>query len=76
MAGDLLKEGLTVVGLLIVLFSKDWRLALLSLVGMPLAFYPLVRLGRAPARLATRPRCGAGATSRRSCRRRSRASAW
>src|SRR5262245_27422994 len=46
-AGDLLKEGLTVVGLALVLFVKDWRLALLSLVGMPLAFYPLVRLGRA-----------------------------
>jgi subfamily B ATP-binding cassette protein MsbA len=45
-AGDLLKEGLTVVGLAVVLFVKDWRLALLSLVGMPLAFYPLVRLGR------------------------------
>jgi subfamily B ATP-binding cassette protein MsbA len=45
-AGDVLKEGLTVLGLAIVLFAKDWRLALLSLVGMPLAFYPLVRLGR------------------------------
>jgi subfamily B ATP-binding cassette protein MsbA len=46
MAGDLLKEGLSVVGLLIVLFYMDWRLALISLVGMPLAFIPLVRLGR------------------------------
>jgi subfamily B ATP-binding cassette protein MsbA len=46
MAGDLLKEGLTVLGLLVVLFIKDWRLAVLSLVGMPAAFYPLVRLGR------------------------------
>jgi subfamily B ATP-binding cassette protein MsbA len=46
LAGDLLKEGLTVVGLAIVLLVKDWRLALLSLIGMPLAFYPLVRLGR------------------------------
>jgi subfamily B ATP-binding cassette protein MsbA len=46
MAGDLLKEGLTVLALLVVLFSQDWRLALISLVGMPGAFYPLVRLGR------------------------------
>lgn len=45
-AGDLLKEGLMVLGLAVVLFVKDWKLALLSLVGMPLAFYPLVRLGR------------------------------
>jgi subfamily B ATP-binding cassette protein MsbA len=46
MAGELLKEGLTVVGLLIILFVQDWRLALIALFGMPLAFYPLVRLGR------------------------------
>jgi subfamily B ATP-binding cassette protein MsbA len=46
LAGDLLKEGLTVAGLLVVLFSLDWRLALISLFGMPLAFLPLVRLGR------------------------------
>jgi ATP-binding cassette, subfamily B, bacterial MsbA len=46
LAGDVLKEGLTVVGLVIVLFVKDWWLALISLVGMPLAFVPLVRLTR------------------------------
>jgi subfamily B ATP-binding cassette protein MsbA len=46
LAGDLLKEGLTVLGLLVVLFVKDWRLALFALVGMPAAFYPLVQLGR------------------------------
>jgi ATP-binding cassette, subfamily B, bacterial MsbA len=46
LAGDLLKEGLTILGLLAVLFYMDWRLALLSLFGMPLAFHPLVRLGR------------------------------
>jgi subfamily B ATP-binding cassette protein MsbA len=46
MAGDLLKEGLSVLGLLVVLFYMDWRLALLTLVGMPLAFLPLIRLSR------------------------------
>jgi subfamily B ATP-binding cassette protein MsbA len=46
MAGDLLKEGLTVLGLLIVLFTMDWRLALVAMFGMPLAFHPLIRLGR------------------------------
>ena len=45
-AGDVLKEGLAVVGLLVILFMKDWRLAVFSLVVMPAAFYPLVRLGR------------------------------
>jgi ATP-binding cassette, subfamily B, bacterial MsbA len=46
MAGDLLKEGLTMVGLLLVLFYMDWRLALFALVGMPLAFHPLFRFGQ------------------------------
>jgi subfamily B ATP-binding cassette protein MsbA len=46
LAGDFLKEGLSVVGLLGILFYLDWRLALIALVGMPAAFYPLVRLGR------------------------------
>jgi subfamily B ATP-binding cassette protein MsbA len=46
MAGDVLKEGLTVLGLLIVLFVLDWRLAIVAVVGMPVAFLPLIRLGR------------------------------
>ena len=46
LAGDLLKEALTILGLLTVLFYMDWRLAMLSLVGMPLALHPLVRFGR------------------------------
>jgi subfamily B ATP-binding cassette protein MsbA len=45
-AGDLLKEGLTVLGLVIVLFYMDYRLALVALVGMPLAIHPLVRFGK------------------------------
>ena len=46
LAGDLLKEGLTVLSLLAVLFYMDWRLATLSLVGLPLVMDPLLRLGR------------------------------
>ena len=45
-AGDLLKEGLTVIGLVFLLFFHDWRLALIALVLMPLAFTPLIKLGR------------------------------
>jgi subfamily B ATP-binding cassette protein MsbA len=45
-AGDLLKEGLTVVGLLVVLFYHDWRLALITFFGLPLALHPLIWLGR------------------------------
>jgi subfamily B ATP-binding cassette protein MsbA len=46
LAGDLLKEGLTILGLMAVLFYMDWKLALLSIVGLPLAMHPLVKLGR------------------------------
>jgi len=46
MAGDLLKEGLSVVGFMVILFVQDWRLAIFSLFGMPLAIHPLVLLGR------------------------------
>ena len=45
-AGDLLKEGLTVIGLVLLLFYLDWRLALIALVLMPLAFTPLIKFGR------------------------------
>jgi subfamily B ATP-binding cassette protein MsbA len=46
LAGDLLKEGLTVLALLVVLFWQDWRLALVASFGMPVALIPLVRLTR------------------------------
>jgi ATP-binding cassette, subfamily B, bacterial MsbA len=45
-AGDLLKEGLTIFGLMFVLFYHDWLLALITLVGLPLALFPLVKLTR------------------------------
>jgi len=46
LAGDLLKEGLTILGLLIVLFIMDWKLALASLVGMPIVIVLLLRMSR------------------------------
>ena len=46
LAGDLLKEGLTVLGFLVVLFYLDWRLATLSLVGLPAILHLLLRLGQ------------------------------
>ncbi len=46
LAGDILKEGLTVLGFLVVLFYLDWRLATLSLVGLPVVLHLLLRLGQ------------------------------
>ena len=44
--GDLLREGLSVVGLAAYLFFLDARLALVAVTGAPLVVYPLVRLGK------------------------------
>ena len=74
-AGDVLKEGLTVLGLIIVLFYMDWRLAFVALFGMPWPSTPWCGSGASCA-CRTKPRSDAGETSPRSCRRPSRASAW
>ena len=42
----ILKDAVSAVGLLIVVFYMDWRLALLSFVFLPLAFTPIVYFGR------------------------------
>jgi ATP-binding cassette, subfamily B, bacterial MsbA len=44
--GDLIREGLTAVGWVVAMFYFDWKLALVSMTGAPLAVYPLVRLGQ------------------------------
>jgi ATP-binding cassette, subfamily B, bacterial MsbA len=44
--GDLMREGLTLVGLAGYLFFLDWRLALVAVTGAPVVVYPLVRIGQ------------------------------
>jgi subfamily B ATP-binding cassette protein MsbA len=44
--GDLLREGLSVIGYAVMMFYFDWRLALVSVTSAPLVVYPLVRLGQ------------------------------
>ena len=44
--GDMLREGLTVIGFAALMFWYDWKLALVSFTGAPLVIYPLVRLGQ------------------------------
>ena len=44
--GDLIREGITLVGYIVLLFYHDARLALVSLTGAPVLIYPLVRLGQ------------------------------
>jgi ATP-binding cassette, subfamily B, bacterial MsbA len=50
---DIFQHGLTFLAMMGVIFYQNWRLALLSLVVMPLAAYTLVRVGKRMRRLAT-----------------------
>ena len=44
--GDLIREGLSLVGYAAVMFYVDYRLALVCVTGAPIVVYPLVRLGQ------------------------------
>jgi subfamily B ATP-binding cassette protein MsbA len=50
---DLFQHGLTFLAMMGVIFYQNWRLALLSLIVMPLAAVTLVRVGHRMRRLAT-----------------------
>lgn len=40
------RDAATIIGLTVVIFYQNWRLALISMVILPLAFYPIFELGR------------------------------
>ena len=44
--GDLIREGLSLIGYAAVMFYVDYRLALVCVTGAPIVVYPLVRLGQ------------------------------
>jgi subfamily B ATP-binding cassette protein MsbA len=50
----LLKDIFTIIGLLFVVFYRDWQLALIALVVFPLAVYPIVKFGRKLRSYSTR----------------------
>jgi subfamily B ATP-binding cassette protein MsbA len=52
--GDLLREGLAVIGYAAVLFYYDAKLALVVVTGAPVVVYPLVRLGQRVRRTSRR----------------------
>ncbi|MDC4223312.1 MAG: ABC transporter ATP-binding protein [Candidatus Manganitrophus sp.] len=43
---DLFQQSLTMVALTGVIFYQNWRLGLMAILAMPLATYPLIRVGR------------------------------
>ena len=42
----LLKDFFTIIGLVAVVFYRDWKLAIVALVVFPVAIYPIVKFGR------------------------------
>ena len=43
---NMLKDFFTVIGLLFVIFYRDWQLALYAIIVLPVAFYPIILIGR------------------------------
>lgn len=50
----LLKDVFTIVGLVSVIFYRDWKLAFAAMVVFPLAIYPIVKFGRKLRSYSTR----------------------
>ncbi|MEJ2096704.1 MAG: ABC transporter ATP-binding protein, partial [Deltaproteobacteria bacterium] len=48
-----LRDIFTVIGLTGVIFYRDWKLALMAIVILPLAYYPIVEFGRRVRRVST-----------------------
>ncbi len=49
-----LKDFFTVIGLTFVIFYRDWKMALIALVVLPFAFFPIVVLGKKVRKVTTR----------------------
>lgn len=49
-----LKDSFTIIGLVFVIFYRDWKLALLAMVVLPAAFFPIYEFGRRIRRYSTR----------------------
>ncbi|MFP4571504.1 MAG: ABC transporter ATP-binding protein [Desulfobacterales bacterium] len=49
-----LKDSFTIIGLVFVIFYRDWKLALLAMVVLPAAVFPIYEFGRRIRRFSTR----------------------
>ena len=50
----LLKDSFTLVGLVFVIFYRDWRLAIIAMFVFPLAVYPIAKFGQKMRQIAIR----------------------
>ena len=48
-----LKDFFTIIGLTIVIFYRDWKMALFAFIVLPIAFLPIVKFGRIVRRVST-----------------------
>ena len=48
-----LKDSFTIVGLTFVIFYRDWKMALIAFIVLPVAFFPVVEFGRRVRRIST-----------------------
>jgi subfamily B ATP-binding cassette protein MsbA len=49
----LVKDSVSIIFLVAVMFTMDWKLALLALVVFPIAAYPIIRIGRRMRKIST-----------------------
>ncbi len=57
---SLLKDSFTLVGLVAVIFWRDWKLALIASLIFPLAVYPIAQFGRRMRKIATESQVSMG----------------
>ena len=48
-----LRDCFSIIGLTVVIFYRDWKMAILAFVILPVAFYPIIYLGRRVRRVST-----------------------
>lgn len=48
-----LRDVFTIMGLIVVIFYMDWKMAIFALIILPAAFYPVVEFGRRVRRIST-----------------------
>ncbi len=51
---SLCKDSFTIVGLIFLIFYRDWKLALIATVVFPLTIYPIAKFGKMMRKVATR----------------------
>lgn len=48
-----LRDVFTIIGLVAVVFYRDWQMAIIALIVLPVAFFPIVKVGRKVRKIST-----------------------